>query len=145
MFNSTFFFGMVCSEPTWVQKGASDELHFMVSAVDKEKDRNRAPDMPYEYVKVPVIITNPNFGDSLMKHKGLRHGSKVTIEGTLTGISGSFGVSGIAVSARSVRVENAPSVVREHSNIKEKDQDLESQPPINPARKTLAYGRTRNE
>ena len=168
MFNLTFFFGMVCSEPTWVTKDGKDELQFLVSSVDKEKmrsmrdfennpdDDNERPEM--NFVQIPVIVSNPNFGEKLMNEKRLGKGSMVYVEGTLTSLAGVFGsTSVVAVAARTVKIEprNKPQF-QQSSPIQQSSQSLpvanlprsvrdDEQPPINPARKQPAYGRPRNE
>lgn len=142
MFNSTFFFGMVCTDPTWVTKDGKDELQFLVSTIDREKEkfRDRVQNSRIEYVKIPVIVSNPNFGDSLMKNKGLSQGSKIVVEGSITAVPGSFGAPSIAVSARTIRVEMSDAPQRNDFH-----DDFEEQPPINPARKPALTGRLRNE
>lgn len=146
MFNSTFFYGMVCSEPTWIKKGEYEELQFMVSTVDKEKEKYRDKDRnaSIEYVQIPVIVTNLNFADMLMKNKGLAQYSKVTIEGTLTSVPGSFGSPIVVVAARTVRVERSDAPHTTPRPNRENFQDRE-EPPLNPARQVQLTGRLRNE
>lgn len=146
MFNSVFFFGMVCKEPTWVTKDGKDELQFIVSSVDKEKmrsqhfegveDNEERPEI--NYVQIPVIVSNANFGEKLMNERNLGKGSLVYVEGSITN---GFG-SAIAVAARTIKVERSKPKFQQNNNYRE---NLEEQPPINHARKNLPYGRVRNE
>jgi hypothetical protein len=145
MFNSAFFFGMVCTDPTWVTKDGKDELQFLVSAIDREKEkfRDRLQNDRIEYVKIPVIVSNTNFGDTLMKNKGLCQGSKVIVEGTITAVPGSFGAPSIAISARTIRVEMNDAPHRQDRQ--DRHDEFDEIPPINPARKPIPTGRLRNE